>query len=164
MQLQDSGVLSTSVEDLLSGGCHVCCSPVMAGEKLHRDQVDILCTFVALAAVALATLLWRFTGRSSSAIEHSQVRNVNESRFEANYRQLMPRAVVFLNVDGVLNSLLIDDPLGLLPGQVDPQCVQQLAALLGASSAALVLSSSWRSSNELKRALLWALEHYGYIL
>mmetsp|Transcript_103196 Transcript_103196/g.181898 ORF Transcript_103196/g.181898 Transcript_103196/m.181898 type:complete len:228 (-) Transcript_103196:94-777(-) len=126
-------------------------------ETLLNADIKLLPIWLALVAIVITFMLWRHCRCRSERNSGSKVDYLSEACFEANYVQNSPHAVVFLDVDGVLNSLLLDDPLDLAPGQVDPRCVQRLATLLQISGAALVLSSSWRSSKMLKRLLLEAL-------
>jgi hypothetical protein len=71
----------------------------------------------------------------------------------------MERPIVFLDIDGVLNSRQWyaqavpreEGPTGrsLLERSIDPACVQRLNRLLKRTRAVVVVSSSWRKQHEL---------------
>ena len=71
----------------------------------------------------------------------------------------MERPIVFLDIDGVLNSgqwyaqavPREEEPTGwsLLERSIDPACVERLNRLLQRTRAVVVVSSSWRKQHEL---------------
>jgi len=82
-------------------------------------------------------------------------REVSVATFEARCVAAPPSVVVFLDVDGVLNSI------GFRAKQLNPRCIVRLVTLLRASGAKIVLSTSWRTSNPMKRTLLHTLRRHG---
>lgn len=72
-----------------------------------------------------------------------------------------PRRVVFLDIDGVLNShaYFITQQLGTLMDVLDPAAVLRLDALARRSGARVVISSSWRVKRPLDRLSAMLREH-----
>ena len=57
----------------------------------------------------------------------------------------MPRKVIFLDIDGVMNSvsLRVQDPRGLVDF-LEPGCVATLNTIVAATGAVVIISSTWR--------------------
>lgn len=67
----------------------------------------------------------------------------------------MTRPVLFLDIDGVLNSALYfaAQPAGHDIVDVDPRAVRRVQRIVAQTGAMVVLSSTWRKSSELRRIL-----------
>jgi len=78
---------------------------------------------------------------------------VSPASFEKNFRDANPHAVLFLDVDGVLNTVDPRKP----PVHVEPELLRRLGDFVRTSGAHVVLSSSWRNDGALKRILFRAL-------
>ena len=64
------------------------------------------------------------------------------------------RPVLFLDVDGVLNSAKWFASQGpMSPTEVDPRAVRRVQRIIAKTGARIVLSSSWRGSTELEEKL-----------
>lgn len=59
----------------------------------------------------------------------------------------MPRKIIFLDIDGVMNSVdvRVRDPRGLVDF-LEPACVATLNTIIAATGAVVVISSMWRLS------------------
>ena len=56
----------------------------------------------------------------------------------------MPRPLIFLDIDGVLNGHNFDDHPSVLSNTIDRECVEALNRLIVAVDPDIVLSSAWR--------------------
>jgi hypothetical protein len=56
----------------------------------------------------------------------------------------VPRPLIFLDIDGVLNGHNFDDHPGVFSNPIDRECVEALNRLIVAVDPEIVLSSAWR--------------------